>query len=1528
MSDIFISYRRNDAGEHAGRLYDRLLQRFDSEDIFYDQSGIESGEHFPFAIQRALDSAQVILIIVGPNWLNAENCQRLNDEKDFVRREVLGALSRKEHETETAPHIMTVLVGGAMPPAELALPEPMQPLAFLQTHNIQGNFDDYNRQVEALCDLIGSHSRTWVSKQNLWLSSCLADKTTSFVNFNQDLSVLNPDSHYIQRKPADEAMDGWWSKWQENRKPFVLLGEEGDGKSWALASWLGSRLCLPGSQIPVVLISATKIGSDDLIAEMARILEGSSSTVAQPDWCKRLRLILKDTSATWPKIVMVLDGLNERPSFDWLGIFDKIRIAPLSDSVAVLVSCRTGYWREHLGKGYESAVCSWQLPTFNDQELDEALARHHLTRSVFSDRVLQLVAKPRYFDMAVRLKDRLAEAGDDVTVDRLIYEDWKDKTERKREPSSRISHDDFHAIITDIVSKYCGRIGISDLARELSSYGDQASIRSELVSSGILLAVGGGKFEVAPRPLVLGLGLLLAGEIEESGKTERSEIEEIIAGRLGSISDSDRLVQIIAMALFHSLLTEGYPDVGRIALFRAWIAGRNLDEADFERIYVNFPLRPSIYFQVAEELWSGRGNNREVQDHFMAAFLQKCHFERVREEMVAAFERWLGFVHPLGYRGFFERDDSKKEGLAQEVEKRLGQKIELGPLNLYGHRVEIVADQRLLSLAQVAESVISHYDRELFLQALCNGAVATAVMDGSLVDYRWIVRTALGTLHQALLEKARVLIVNGEETALRAAYRLLSWVCDENSLKLRDDRISEDFGFNNVWHKELLKEDRSNSTWILWDEDVYLDCVQRTQLAPIAITKNLREVALNPLCLLPEEYSAKIDAALQQIDLTQIRSYRGQTREDIAIRDIEPAMCAYRPVRYAELFRNLTMQLDGRDYLSCSLLSSKLYEHLPILTEVERDLVLKAWRLSLVAEGDEAGSTELTLFPMVIFDRSCREQFSLLRERGNKTGYLSRREAQYREIEAPHIKSLAEALDSYDSSCPEECYALLSYVAKALNSLDEELRERILKLFRGDNSIIRYLCLELIGNSNDQLCFARKVIENGWRANAENCDYENAWGSVLLARFAKEISFAALADRISLQWLGYAIKERGNRSDEIADYALRLHTIWTRIAKPTDSVETILRHVKISMNSSNNCLDEDVSVDIYATASHKFANYTWGGTAGMPTDFDFKRSFDPKVADEEWEKIHKQVMEVYAAEKKRGNHWIDTSFSNGNLDAVVASGSPYWREWIKPVLTGDLEGKRLLAFCQGLYESLCATLLNYEPETGSALFRAIMKDKTIRIIDSSTDIQHLLFSLFEAEESFPVRALWEEHLNDCDSDKALSEIAYLAQSRGKSVWLDGAIQAWISSELDYDKARALRLLGLSIEEKHGEQLRAWIDQHGRSWLMDVAKSARKCSERNSWARTWIERFIAEDDRVQSWAAFRLFLRCADKRFWIWGKDLINFAALPDWKKDAYEANIGTIMDAIKENEKKMKDTFIGHEVKENQLWPWMKKYAD
>lgn len=1216
QSSIFVSYRRKDTGGHTGRLYDRLIQRFDVEDIFYDQSGIVSGDDFPQAIQNALDSAQVILIVVGPDWLSIENRKRLDDPKDFVRREVLSALSRVI-KSENKPLVVPVLVGDAEQLAEVNLPDDLRQLTFIQSHLLPTNLADYNHQIEELCKIVGKHSRSWTAKLSQWLLSCLSDKNLSSANFSQDLTVLRPESHYIQRASADETLNFWWSEWQEHNRPFVLLGEEGDGKTWAVSSWIAKTISFTGNQLPVVFISATKVTkATDFISEMADAMAKANDSISAIEWESRLKLFLTSRVNNLPQIVLIVDGLNERPSLDWRDFFDNYFASRFQKNIALIVTCRNGYWNDHLVKEYTDSVSIWQLSPFNDDELDHALARHHLTRASFSDRVLKLVAKPRYFDMAVRLKDQLEESGDDVTIDRLIYEDWRDRLGRKRLQDVKISHTDFLSLITELVKEYAGRASAGELAQTLSVYGHQAEIRAELVSSGILRDVGGGKFEVAPNSLILGLGLLLANEIEKSGKGDILEVEEIIAELLGPHPDSDRLVQICAMALFHALLTDSYPDAGRIALFRKWISGRNLDEADSERVSAYFPLKPQVYFHVMENLWGTFGNYREVEDHLMSAMLQPHNFDHVKEEMVATFERWLGFVFPLGYRGLFDRDESKKEDLIKKLEDRLGQQVELGNKEFFGHRIEIVADQRLLQLANVAESVISHFDLAPFVRALCNGAVATAVMGGSNVDYRWVVRTAPSKVQTALLAKAREFIGTFQSLALRAADYLLFWICSEESIALREE-IPEDLS-SRSWNKKFLEEDGSNSSIYLWSEENYLDYLQRTNLSPINIAEDLRDVAINPDCTIPEELLIKFDSAIDQIEY-KVNEHRSQTREDIAIEHMEPALCAYMAKQYAELFRKLANQLNGQNFLSCHLSAGKLYEHLPVFTELERESIIKAWRMTLASKDKEAHSAELTLFPMVVFDRSSDEQFLLLKERGGKTGYFSRKQARYREITFDCLNSVIETLDGYDESNPEACYAVLDYLAKTLSTIDDRLRERLLNLLQSSNSITRYLCLEIIYNTNDQIA-ANAVLKSEWKADCDNCDYENDWGSILLAHFAKHLSLEDLVGRILLRWLGYAVRERGNRPEEIAEYALRLHVIWTRIAMPTEGDEAILRHLKVGICQSRNDIDEEVTIDLNENFGLKWTKFTWGGTSGA-----IREPFDESMANARLEKIYNQV---------------------------------------------------------------------------------------------------------------------------------------------------------------------------------------------------------------------------------------------------------------------------------------------------------------
>ncbi len=115
---IFISYRRQDSAYPAGWLYDRLAERFGPEQIFKDIDSIELGDDFVDTITRAVGSCDILLALIGQEWLDitgADGTRRLDDPDDFVRLEIEAALERKVL-------LIPILVDGAVMPRGDDLP--------------------------------------------------------------------------------------------------------------------------------------------------------------------------------------------------------------------------------------------------------------------------------------------------------------------------------------------------------------------------------------------------------------------------------------------------------------------------------------------------------------------------------------------------------------------------------------------------------------------------------------------------------------------------------------------------------------------------------------------------------------------------------------------------------------------------------------------------------------------------------------------------------------------------------------------------------------------------------------------------------------------------------------------------------------------------------------------------------------------------------------------------------------------------------------------------------------------------------------------------------------------------------------------------------------------------------------------------------------------------------------------------------------------------------------------------------------
>jgi hypothetical protein len=126
MTGIFISYRREDSGPYAGRLYDALVSHFGQEGVFFDIDAIGPGEDFREVIQKTCSSCKVLLAVIGRQWATVcdkNGKMRLQSKNDTLRMEIASAL-------QNGLRVIPVLVGGAEMPDESALPEDLQALAY------------------------------------------------------------------------------------------------------------------------------------------------------------------------------------------------------------------------------------------------------------------------------------------------------------------------------------------------------------------------------------------------------------------------------------------------------------------------------------------------------------------------------------------------------------------------------------------------------------------------------------------------------------------------------------------------------------------------------------------------------------------------------------------------------------------------------------------------------------------------------------------------------------------------------------------------------------------------------------------------------------------------------------------------------------------------------------------------------------------------------------------------------------------------------------------------------------------------------------------------------------------------------------------------------------------------------------------------------------------------------------------------------------------------------------------------------
>jgi hypothetical protein len=188
MSEIFINYRRDDTSGHAIHIAEFLAKKFGSNNIFLDM-GMMPLENWQESIEAALQSAKILVVLIGKRWLS----DRLYQKDDYVCKEIALALEKKIE-------ILPVLLDGASAPGLYTVPAEIQLLTqvqMLQLSSVNSNqyirdLDELSKQVEK--KLLGDRTRGYISSDVVMFVVHRGEKDQmSFESINLKVTYRNTD---------------------------------------------------------------------------------------------------------------------------------------------------------------------------------------------------------------------------------------------------------------------------------------------------------------------------------------------------------------------------------------------------------------------------------------------------------------------------------------------------------------------------------------------------------------------------------------------------------------------------------------------------------------------------------------------------------------------------------------------------------------------------------------------------------------------------------------------------------------------------------------------------------------------------------------------------------------------------------------------------------------------------------------------------------------------------------------------------------------------------------------------------------------------------------------------------------------------------------------------------------------------------------------------------------------------------------------------------------------------------------------
>lgn len=1272
-----------------------------------------------------------------------------------------------------------------------------------------------------------------------WLSDGFSSRKRAKLKFGQPLSPADADiSNVRQRKTLTDKLHSCLTT-TLGETLVCILGGEGHGKSWIVVqSWLA--LAHKPLMVYMNPNDFTETARHDdpvdlIIANLIRQTGDSINSTTHKRWSRRLKQWTRHPATDSPRLMVVIDGINQRPDTDWARIIEGIVDELNQLGGRLIVTARTQYFRDRVKGRLSLGFTEITVPEWSESERDDILITHGIKPSDLHPAVAVSLRNPRLLGIAFELLDKAdITAFEELSVSRLLFEHM------------RISERD--GPVPQPAQEFARRL--QRHAQEIMSRVNAKQQDDLDVFEEDMGAVADGRFYQAvdgdptryclkDDGLTLALGFAMIDRLRTAKRNNRdlhAELEAI----LEPISALDDTADVIIAALTVTVVSERYEQDIAASLVRGFSAIQNPDQSKFPVFVGLAKSQPQGFLDAAHTL-SLAGGHQPNFDWIQGALIAAAANDRVWQEIAGKVHLWLS-VHSLSpERGTFTHPTRDPQDKVQEEREKNRKKINEKLGSLSGSERLILEnlpeeDGNLSRLSRLALFLLARKPLAPFADSLVNWSFSNALNSDHAAPYKDFIhlvslnRVDWSQTREALLEASAALReIDVSRTGKWALVSILRATGHSDDGKEAESLV-----------KELTKDRPIFGSWRRIESYCPTDPCDPSSGEPENITRTA------------EQYS--------EIDVGKLRQTMGQTSEDHFFVTARPGIARFKLEVAVEKHREFAADVLKRSGIPLRQGLFELHRHNALLTIKDAHELVKR-RHDAKAAGTAFGLSEqdawivsqyhlLLAFPFL----SAQEQADILLLDQADEGVL----LDLMDLAKPLGEEEFETL--LGSACAEnnerKQYLLLELAKSTSVQLSSEARTHIAALFRSEAARVRAVALGVIAQSrNDELL--SQVAESDWKASDIQTEdgFEFWFGSVALLEAAARglIAHHEVLDRISVHLYGRAaamldvdavrniaqridvsIKQAAGLSSNLTapDIELQVHPstpfepcrfkVSERPSKTQDMVEAMQR-----LSESNEDFDQcqrrnsDAFLEFKATLTQAKARIV----------------LDCLSLEE--------FVSVVSASKELANHW------HGLFMSIA-----------KPKLPAVHNLVLLLAHALG----------RKAPGKAEDLFRRV-KDSNplVRFTFGEAGVQLDMMATWAGVRSPALDTLRFQRLDRVGTDHDLSLEVLAALLSCQQELLTTYIETKLHKEEPAEVSRGLMVAGFSDQSEFNDEILKRYE--GTAGLIGSAQEAAKYAyERNIWARHWFEKMCQTDEDVDFWRYAVLFSKIVDGRFAVWNSN--------------------------------------------------------